>query len=437
MTRRQLAALLFVFFALTLCSHRLARADIGSVEEMAKIFESQWDGVEALRVEYSKLFRSKTTNDNYDGCLWEVVGERARITESRQSYLMPLPTKEDEKKEKEGKVEPPSLDELKKIEVHSDSYYDGTKTYELVEPLSSYPLETVQLEDYYRLRRSGVRANISNSYKHWRFWSQCPLPRYFSVPTEQELLPLTELVVKYKSRLVNRIKNERAEEIVQLEVKDENPSSFASASFRNWRLVSWTLYLSFNLTKGGALSGYQLTIVMTPIKKEDSRSEDVKTISEYHVLDYQQAANGIWFPSNVEMRVHSPLGGSSLVKTRIRSVSINLPSPRFDEFHFPANLVVTEDAARGEGAGAQATRLVHIWGEEDAPAQTFDSEEAFMSFYESKYGPDTTGEEGLDGSPTLGRRGRLLIFVAVGFIAIVVMFGAALHYAREAEAEDE
>ena len=425
MTKRLLTTLLLTLVVTALTSVSAARADIGTVDEMAQLFEKQWNDVESLRIEYSQLFRSKTTNDNYDGCTWEVVGDRARIIESRQSYIFPPPTKEDEKKKENP--EPTPREALKTIEVHSECYYDGHKTYELVEPLASYPLEDVKLEDYYQLRRQGVRANVSNLFKHWRFWSLCPLPRYFSVPSEHDLLPLTELVKKYKSRLVSRVKNERAEEIVQLEIKDE-----VAVKLINARIKSWTLYLSFNLTKGGALSGYQLTIIM---EREDK--SEAKIINEYYVEDYKQATNGVWFPTNVEMRVHSPFSGSSLVKTRIRSVSINLPSDNFDVFHFPAHMVVTEDVWPEGRMDEKQKRLYHIWGDADAPSQTFDNEEAFLSFYEGKFGPDTTGEVADESEKPLGRRARLLIFVGVGFVAIVALFGAALLFTKEKSDEDD
>ena len=408
--------LLIAAFCASLASSPALGVD-PTVAQFAALYEEQWKDVNAMRLEYSQLTRSQSLNANYDGCTWEMVGDCARIVELR-AMIAPPPSSGT------GAGSPASNAAQQRTRtvgarVRSESYFDGKDTYEYAAPVDDYPLENVRLEDYYALRRKGVRCVISHRNKHWRFWSLCPIPRYFSVPTEPNIMTLSELVEKYESRFVKKNGS-----LVQLEIKDSTAQWSQGFNFK-----SWTLYVSLDTSKGCALAGYQLTVVAERRKPAADGSTEMKVIQEYSVGNFKQIRGDFWLPTDVEVRVHSGAERNSLVKTTIRSVAINNPSEGFDEFAFPENVVVLEDllkpdATAPEDPNAPLPRRVHIWGADNQPTRTFETEDEFKEFYEATYGP----EEAPPSPPAMSRQARLLLFVAGAFAILVALYGAYLFF---------
>ena len=413
--RTRFASILRLAFCLcvaTVASSSFAMGADPTVERFAALYEEQWKDVRAMRLEYSQLTRSQSLNANFDGCSWEMVDDRARIVELRAMVAPPSSGTNDSDASTAQRVRTVGT------RLRSESYFDGTNTYEYAAPVDEYPLENVRLEDYYALRRKGVRCMISHRNKHWRFWSLCPIPRYFSVPTETDIMTLSELVEKYESRFVKK-----TGPLVQLEIKEPDPQAAQGYNFK-----SWTLYVSLDTSKGCALAGYQLTVVAERRRPTADGSTELKVIQEYSVDNYKQVRGDFWLPSDVEVRVHSGADRNSLVKTTIRSVAINSPSEAFDDFVFPENVVVFEDLTQPDDPpptdpNARPNRRVHIWGPDNKPTRTFETEDEFNEFYETTYGVEEPPPQ-----PVMSRRARLLVFVGCAFVVIVALFGAYLFF---------
>lgn len=380
-----------------------------SAEEVAALYEAQWRDVNALRIEFKRETRTRTATCVFDDCSWEIVGAKAKVLEARILSFPLDPTKPDSK--------------IATANVVSECFYDGDKTRELTEPISLWPLSEVKTSDYERLRRQGGRATISNRYKHWRFWYFCPVPRYFSIPTEDEALSLTELVKKYKASVPKRSRSERGEELVQLEIRNENAGGNRGKLFK-----SWTLYVSLNADKNFAISGYQLVITLSGEPEE-------KIITEYTAVSFKEFPHGIWLPTECEYREHSSGMRSSLTKMAIRGVSINVPSDDFEQFHFLPGMVVREEIWHGEGFDERPEIIVHLWGDDDKSDRDFASEEEFDKYYVETFGVDP-----YDGEATryklLGHRGNAFLFVG-SCVCLAAFVGLVLYTRRAVEDESE
>ena len=358
-----------------------------TVEEIAERYEAQWKDVNAMRIDFRREMQTRSESSSYDACSWEMVGERAKILESRLTSVL---------------LDPLNRDSARvSADVVSLCYYDGKMTREIAAPTDAWPLETFELENYENLRRRGYRAVISNLNKHWRFWYSCPIPRYFSIPTETELISLPNLVEKYDSRVVKRTRSERGgDELVQIEVRNDEVEGNMSEFFK-----SWALYISLNVTKNYALAGYQLNVTL-------NRDPEAKLISGYTANGFKEFPRGIWLPTTAAYREHSDGIRSSLTKIAIRGVSINVPSADFDTFKFLPNMVVQEEIwPENSEENERPQVLFHIWGDDDAPAQTFEDEEAFRKHYREQYGVKMFEEVVDPQVKIMGRRRSALLFI--------------------------
>ena len=405
-----------IVFAVAICVSAATRGqEIPTLEEVGEIYESQWRDVAAMRLEYSQEVSSRIMNCSYDDCSWEFAGVRARVIEMRARDANAPLTREEANKESPAT----RRRKFKLMRSRSDCYYDGEKTYELVVPLERYPLEKVSLEDYYELRRAGVRATLSDQYQHWRFWSLCPIHRYFSVPSEEELLTLPQLLSKYDATVEIR-KSSRGDREANIKVNSPETEDHLA------RIKSWTLYLSLNLSRGGALSRLQSSYVL------NNETQDT-IITEYDASNFKEARRGLWVPSSIVTSMHGVGTRNATVKTTIRTAKISDrpdPSPGFSSFKFPENLVVTESV--GVDASGKPNRIFHVWGD-GKPTLTFQSEDEFKEFYENAYGPEIVPDD----RPPLGRRARLLICVGVAFVVLVMIFGAYVFFDKGRADEDD
>lgn len=395
-----------IFFSATLILLLSTPARGAAESEIAKIanaYEAQWQEVRALRIQYHRESRTRTSTNVFKECDWEMVGDRMKSLEGRTTTF-PLDPLNPESKPLTANVV-------------SLSYFDGEKTYELSEPAELWPIAETRLEDYEELRRRGFRASISNRYKHWRFWFSCPIPRYFSTPSESEPISLPDLVAKYPSKILKRARASNGDSLVQLEIRDDSVRGDYESFFD-----SWTMYLSLNESKKYAVEGYQLNV---RTKKDPNK----KIVSEYTVDKFKEFGEGIWIPTNVEYRVHSAGQSSSLTKVVIRGVSINVPSPNFADFHFLPGMVVREQNWR-EGE-EKPTILTHVWGI-DAPETTYASDEEFWQFYNREYPyeePEVEAPEGGFGK----ERNRLFFY---GALATLLAFVGLAIYTRRAISRD-
>ncbi len=396
-----------IFFSATTTILLLSTSASGATEnEIAKIanaYESQWQDVRALRIQYRRESRTRTSTNVFKECDWEMVGDRMKSLEGRTTTFPLDPLNPDSKPLTANVV--------------SLSYFDGTKTYELSEPADLWPIAETRLEDYEELRRRGFRASISNRYKHWRFWFSCPIPRYFSTPSESEPISLPALVAKYPSKIFKRARASNGDSLVQLEIRDDSVRGDYESFFD-----SWTMYLSLNETKKYAVEGYQLNVRM---KKNPAE----KIVSEYSVGNFKEFGEGIWIPTNVEYREHSSGQRSSLTRIVILGVAINVPSSNFSDFHFIPGMVVREQNWR-EGE-EKPTTLTHVWGT-DAPEITYASDKEFWQFYNKEYPyVEPEVEEPEDG---FGKeRNRLLFY---GALATLLAFAGLVIYTRSAISRD-
>ena len=381
-----------------------------TIEEIAERYEAQWNDVNAMRIDFRRESQSRAESSSYDFCSWEMVGGKAKVVESRFSSVLSDP------------LNPDSV--RLSADVISLCYYDGKMTREIAAPTDVWPLAEFNLEDYEHLRRSGFRAVISNLNKHWRFWYSCPIPRYFSIPTETELVSLSELITKYNARIVKRFRGERGDDLVQLEIRADSVEGPMSEIFK-----SWALYVSLNISKNYAVAGYQLNVTL-------NRDPEVKVISEYSANSFKEFPRGIWLPTTAEYREHSGGVRSSLTKIAIRGVSINVPSNDFDEFHFVPQMVVHEEIWPDEAEENGRPQIrVHIWGDDDAPAQSFDSEEEFREYYKETYGLDSLKEIVDPKVKILERRRNGLLFI--GACVCLTAFIVLVFYTRRAIKRDQ
>lgn len=384
-----------------------------SVEEIAERYEAQWNDVNALRIEFRRESQTRTASSSYDACSWEMVGEKAKVVESRLTSVLSNPLDTDS----------PRLS----ANVISVCYFDGEKTREIAEPADSYPIDEFNLKDYEDLRRRGFRAVISNLNKHWRFWYSCPIPRYFSIPTETELISLPDLVAKYDARVVKRTRSERGDELVQIEIRDDAVDGAMSEFFK-----SWALYISLNVTKNYAVAGFQLNVTL-------NRDPESKVISDYTAGSFKEFPRGIWIPTTVAYREHSGGVRSSLTKISIRGVSINVPSTDFDQFHFKPGMVVHEEIWPEIRENTERPEiLVHLWGDDDSSAQTFESEEDFREYYEENFGLDSLDEVLDPRFKIMERRRSGLLFLGAcvclgAFILLTLYTRRAVRRDREEE----
>ncbi|MDO5749206.1 MAG: hypothetical protein Q4Q42_06155 [Planctomycetia bacterium] len=395
-----------IFFSATLILLLSTPASGAAESEIAKIanaYEAQWQEVRALRIQYRRESRTRTSTNVFKECDWEMVGDRMKSLEGRTTTF-PLDPLNPESKPLTANVV-------------SLSYFDGEKTYELSEPAKLWPIAETRLEDYEELRRRGFRASISNRYKHWRFWFSCPIPRYFSTPSESEPISLPDLVAKYPSKILKRARASNGDSLVQLEIRDDSVRGDYESFFD-----SWTMYLSLNESKKYAVEGYQLNV---RTKKDPNK----KIVSEYTVDKFKEFGEGIWIPTNVEYRVHSAGQSSSLTKVVIRGVSINVPSPNFADFHFLPGMVVREQNWR-EGE-EKPTILTHVWGI-DAPETTYASDEEFWQFYNREYPYEEPKVEAPEGG--FGKERNRLFFY--GALATLLAFVGLAIYTRRAISRD-
>ena len=375
------SALVIVLFGVSVFAEDL------TVEEIADRYEAQWKDVNAMRINFRREMQTSSESSSYDACSWEMVGEKAKIVELRLTSVLRDPLNRDSTRIS--------------ADVVSLCYYDGEKTREIAAPVDVWPLETFELEDYEILRRQGYRAVVSNLNKHWRFWYSCPIPRYFSIPTETELISLPNLVAKYDSRVVKRTRSERGgDELVQIEIRNDAVEGNMSEFFK-----SWALYISLNVTKNFAIAGYQLSVTL-------NREPESKVISGYTASRFKEFPRGIWLPTTVAYREHSNGIRSSLTKIAIRGVSINVPSEDFDTFKFLPNMVVQEEVwPDNPDENERPQVLFHIWGADNTPAQTFENEEAFRKYYGEQYGLEKF-EEAVDPQfKIMERRRSALLFI--------------------------
>ena len=137
-----------IFFSATTTILLLSTSASGATEnEIAKIanaYESQWQDVRALRIQYRRESRTRTSTNVFKECDWEMVGDRMKSLEGRTTTFPLDPLNPDSKPLTANVV--------------SLSYFDGTKTYELSEPADLWPIAETRLEDYEELRRRGFRA---------------------------------------------------------------------------------------------------------------------------------------------------------------------------------------------------------------------------------------------------------------------------------------
>ncbi|MBR0226429.1 MAG: hypothetical protein IJL92_10265 [Thermoguttaceae bacterium] len=419
MRNRTIAPTIIPAFLLSLCAAMVQAQDQNdlTVDGVAERYEAQWNEVSAMRLGFRRETRTRTATNSFDNCYWEMIGEKAKVVESRLTSFPSNPLNPDSK--------PITAN------VISECYYDGEKTYEIAEPTGEWPLATVELADYEKLRRRGVRASISNRNKHWRFWFSCPIPRFFSIPGETDLLTLTDLVKKYDSKIVKHVKSDHGEDLVQIEIRNDSVVGSFSAMFR-----SWALYISLNMDKNFAVAGYQLSVTL-------NRESNEKLITEYTADEFRELAPyGIWLPMKVEYREHTGGMRSSLTRIGIRSDSIyiNEPSENFDSFHFLPGMVVHEEIWPDDSDKSRPRVLVHIWGQDGAPVKTFPNDEAFYKFFVEKFGADSFSDDVDARFKVMGRRRRAALLV--GACLCLIAFGVLVYRTRRAikrdrELEDE
>ena len=380
------------------------------IVKIANAYEAQWQEVCALRIQYRRESRTRTSTNVFKECDWEMVGNRMKFLEGRTTTFTLDPLNPESKPLTANVV--------------SLSYFDGEKTYELSEPADLWPIAETRLEDFEGLRRRGFRASISNRYKHWRFWFSCPIPRYFSTPSESDSISLPDLVAKYPSKILKRSRASNGDSLVQLEIRADSVQGDYESFFD-----SWTMYLSLNESKNYAVAGYQLNV---RTKKDPNK----RVVSEYAVDKFKEFGEGIWIPTNVEYREHSAGQRSSLTKIVIRGVSINVPSPNFSDFHFLPGMVVREQNWR-EGE-EKPTTSTHVWGT-DAPEVTYATDEEFWQFYNKEYPyvePEVEEPEGGFGK----ERNRLLFYGALAtllaFVGLVIYIRRAIFHDLEEEELD-
>lgn len=403
MVARRVGTIFFSATLILLLSTPARGAAENEIVKIANAYEAQWQEVRALRIQYRRESRTRTSTNVFKECDWEMVGDRMKSLEGRTTTFPLDPLNPDSKPLTANVV--------------SLSYFDGEKTYELSEPAELWPLAETRLEDFEALRRRGFRASISNRYKHWRFWFSCPIPRYFSTPSESEPISLPDLVAKYPSKILKRTRASNGDSLVQLEIRADSVQGDYESFFD-----SWTMYLSLNESKKYAVEGYQLNV-------RTKKNPDKKVVSEYAVDKFKEFGEGIWIPTNVEYREHSAGQRSSLTKIVIRGVSINVPSPNFADFHFLPGMVVREQNWR-EGA-EKPTTSTHVWGI-DAPESTYASDEEFWQFYNKEYPyvePEVEAPEGGFGK----ERNRLLFY---GALATLMAFVGLVIYIRRAISSD-
>ncbi|MGI6400804.1 MAG: hypothetical protein ACOX0A_01595 [Thermoguttaceae bacterium] len=390
----------FLMCATTLTAH----AAEYTVKRVAELYEAQWDAVNAMRLDFRREIRTRTAKNDYDSCSWEMIGEKTKVIEGRFTRLLSDP------------LDPDSLPIV--ASVVSKSYYDGTKTYELTEPIDAWPIEEFDLSEYEEYRRRGARATISNRNKLWRFWYSCPIPRYFMIPSETELLTLTQLTEKYPSRIIKRTRSDRGDNLIQLEIRNDAVVGTYSSIFK-----AWALYISLNIDKNFAVAGYQLSV--TP-----NRDPQKKVFTEYSVGNFKEFPHGIWLPTNVEYREHSGGSRSALTRIAIRGVAINVPSPDFDDFKFLPGMVVNEEVwdLDEKKVWTRPEVRVHIWGKDDAPERTFESVEEFRKFFADEYGIEPYEDSSNPGFKLMGRRRNALAFF--GSCVCLIAFIMLVFYTR-------
>ena len=375
---------------------RANAAEDWTVEKAITLHEQLWATARGMRVEFERKVRTLNASDSYDGCVWEASGDRMRVVESI--------------------VE--STDATKKdanalVRVRSECVYDGEKTYELDEPFELFPITKVELADYAKLRRQGVRAMISNRNKHWRFFFFSPTPRYFSIPSEPELLTLKEASEKYPTRVHKVLTNDSGDQIVVLEIHEDEVQGDASAVFGSWRL-----YVSLNMKYQGAISAYQFVV-------ETNREPKTKVITECKVDSFRET-RGIWTPASLEYREHAGQR-SCITKINVKSVFFDMPEDSIGNFVFPENMIVTEST--WIDGSTKPERKVHIWGDNNEPARTFESQEKFDEFYKSEY----PNAEKLAREEAESRSIKAFVFLAI-CVLVVIALAFSLHDGDKARA---
>ncbi|MDO5308379.1 MAG: hypothetical protein Q4G03_02635 [Planctomycetia bacterium] len=386
---------------LTLASGLCRAADDWTVEKLVDLYEQSWTDINSVRVEFAREVRTLAANDAYDNCLWERFGAKAHVVESQAERR----DQQDRKGEKKGKGP---------AKIRTECYFDGEKTYELDMPFALYPLTNVEFGDYASLKRLGVRASISNRNKHWRFFFFAPIPRYFSLPSEPELVTLRQATQKYQTRIHKVLASDSGDPIYVLQIREDVVEGAASNVFASWRL-----YVSLDMRYRGAISAYQLVV-------ETKREPKTTVITECKVNGFAERF-GVWVPTALEYCEHAG-ERSCITQIRVKDVAFNLPENELQPLTFPENLVVSESI--WEEGQVKPNQMVLLWGANGQPAREYDSLEDF----EEEYYKEFPQEKDEKNEPGNRRSFKIVAFLAVCAL-VVIALAFSLHDGEKSRAK--
>ena len=240
----------------------------------------------------------------------------------------------------------------------SDVYVEGDRMFEFRTPAGKYPAaEYFDPKSFYQAK--GFFALIVRRPKEGDFATKYPLP-VLPIPGFDKDVPLREIFNQNPPAKITEQTSESGDRIVHCELAGDIPDNVSNV----WK--SWDLTVDFNLSKGGAIIGYEGT----------SYHED-KEVNPSHtdclVSKLQEYENGIWLPQEFEMRHYGQdKENASVFQFVFTSVSLNekFPTP-IDDFDFPTGSVVRDfDPNTGK-------TIYHIWGQ-SKPEKTFEDKQALL-----------------------------------------------------------
>jgi hypothetical protein len=316
--------------------------------ELVQKHDEQWERIKSIQLSYTRNYVSDGVSISLD-CYWESQGERSRAIVA-------------------------TLDG-NNVAMRRDSFNDGKNLYRLTIPQDKYPLDDMKLCDYASFLGNiegcdatfipaGVRSIGTDIRLNF------PLPKYLFVPTEGNLMTLSELINKYPSRVVSVKKNSSGDGVAEIIIESESHVS-------NRRLPgTWILQVYINTGKGYKIDGYRLSAVI-------QTAPLIEAIMERTVKKYSEIEAGYWIPSEWESIEHSGNPASdSAMNYIISNVRINEnPTPRIHDFRFPINFPVLELTP------ADQPEKIHIWGADNKPSRTFANHVEYIEYYADECPP--------------------------------------------------
>ena len=342
-----LTPILFSFIlTLTQPFERLYGAENDLLDQIIKLDEQRREQMKTCRFEFNRSFRIGAKNMyEMKGNSWEQENGKTLSLDHEVVY---------------PKGFQPGDPVNERISVH---YFDGERFFSFRAPTDKYPApDRLDSKDFYLTgeyfadlsRRSKKRA-----FERGRF----PLP-VLPIPGYDYDVPLRDFFKHNSPTKITERTLESGDRVVHCELSGDFPNSGDYMNYKNWELA-----VDFNLSKGGALIGYEGTIYLQP-KLPTVHMSCV-------VLNLEQYGKGIWLQQEFETRAYDQFEQNkeeeSVYHTAVTSVSLNekLPTP-VDSFDFPAGSVVYESLDDRTGK-----TIYHIWGK-SKPEKTFEDKQALL-----------------------------------------------------------